>query len=186
MVGPGAETGSESENVLRADVDAAPAVGAVGRQDDRPAAVGFALQRRRDDLRLRADGVAVQAVVATGAAGGTDPQQADGTDHAVEGADRAEVPAPGALADEQVEQEHRHDHRPGGADAEDQGAEHDGHRVDQLPGQGAGEYGGAEDGGENPVARRSGRNGRRRLMPSFWRSQWAASVTMLIGQTQEQ
>ena len=101
------ETGAETENILRADVDAASAVGAVGVQDHRRRAVDR-LERRPDHLRLGADGEAVHAVVAGGSrAGSCTRSTADLADQAVEGADRAEMAAPAVTHDEQVEQEHR-------------------------------------------------------------------------------
>ena len=59
----------ESEDIGAADVDAAAAMGARRVADDRPRAA-LALERQRDHLRLRADGEAVGAVVATAAVPG--------------------------------------------------------------------------------------------------------------------
>ncbi len=73
--GCGVEARAEAKDLLRADVDATPAVAAIRRQDDRAAPLGGALERWGDHLRLGTDGKAVHAVVAGRAPIGPHAQQ---------------------------------------------------------------------------------------------------------------
>src|SRR5690606_42046364 len=90
-----AEPVAHAEYLLRADVDAAAASGAVGVENDGVVLAG-GLERGADDLRLGADAVAIHAVVAGGAARGVHAQQRSPAQQAIERPYRAYVPAPTA------------------------------------------------------------------------------------------
>ena len=66
------EAQTEGEHVFRANVDAAAAIGAVGRQNHRPDALSFALECGTNHLRFGADFEAIHAVVASGSTGRRD------------------------------------------------------------------------------------------------------------------
>src|SRR5690606_40215800 len=98
---PVAEPVAHVEYLLGADVDAAPACGAVAVQDD-GMVLARRLERRPDYLGFGADGVAVHAVVAPLASGGIDAQQGAPAQQPIERAYRAYMAAPSARRNQQV------------------------------------------------------------------------------------
>jgi hypothetical protein len=83
---------------------------------------------------------------------GADAYNGACTEQTVKGTHRAQLTAPGAPTNEQVDQEYGGDNAPGQSHAEYQPAEDHGYRVDQLPGNAAGDRGHEQDCGQEPVA----------------------------------
>ena len=94
----------EGKDLHRADIDAATAIRAVGREDEGRCS-RFALQRGGDHVLFGAHRITVHAIVAGDALRRSHPDQAFPTDKTVERTDRAEMATPTMSRDEQIEQE---------------------------------------------------------------------------------